>query len=89
MLVGRPDKCSDVAEIRYVSNLTELIECVKASHYCISVDSLPVHLAVFYNKPVFVFAPRTTGTFPESVLDKNGWDTFGSMRNFVVWIDGH
>ena len=89
VLVGEADTCADVPEKHHITSLSELVNCVKASRFCISVDSLPVHLAAFYNKPIFVFAARRNDRlFPKSVLGENAWDTFGAIRKLAVWING-
>lgn len=89
VLVGEAQTYADVSEKHYISSLSELVSCVQASRFCISADSLPVHLAVFYNKSIFVFAARRNDTlFPKSVLRENAWDTFGSNKKLEVWLNG-
>jgi hypothetical protein len=67
-----------------------LINSIKSADLLISADSLPAHLAAFFDIPVFVFTPTPNWSnywLPKSAYNTIGMASFNVTSQFYTWLN--
>jgi hypothetical protein len=69
--------------------LSALIELIKNADAIVSADSLPAHIAAYYNRPVFVITPVPKASWPQlppSVLIPGFWSGVSDVLAYKKWL---
>jgi hypothetical protein len=67
--------------------LTALVKTVREAEVIVSADSLPGHLAEYFERPVFILTPQENEPLmPLSVLLHKRWGRFDNMTTYHNWI---
>ncbi len=76
----------NVKKVRSNLSFSNTINYVNSSRAVISCDSLPVHIASYFDKPVFVVSPynKTKYWLPENSLINNYWAKFDDQEMLII-----
>ena len=67
--------------------LPALVNTVRDAEVIVSADSLPGHLAEYFERPVFILTPQANEPLmPLSVLLHHRWGRFDAMDAYQRWI---
>jgi hypothetical protein len=67
--------------------LSDLVCAVREAEAIVSADSLPAHLAEYFERPVFILTPQANEPLmPLSVLLHQRWGRFDTMDTYQRWI---
>lgn len=69
--------------------LKALVELIKSADAIVSADSLPVHIATYFKRPIFVFTPIPQVSWPllpPSVLIPGFWSGFSEIATYKKWL---
>lgn len=82
------NKSTPESDVLTISTLNQLAAAIKDSDLIVSADSLPAHLAEFYQKPCFVFSPiRNDYWLPLSSYVSGSWSLFSDdYQRYLSWL---
>jgi hypothetical protein len=85
--IGRVDSPNELN----LWGLPALVRAVREAEVIVSADSLPGHLAEYFERPVFILTPQANEPLmPLSVLQRQRWGRFDAMQTYQQWIsDDH
>jgi len=67
--------------------LSALVQAVREAELIVSADSLPGHLAEYFERPVFILTPLANEPLmPLSVILNQRWARFDTMETYQRWI---
>lgn len=67
--------------------LPALVRAVREAEVIVSADSLPGHLAEYFERPAFILTPQANEPLmPLSVLLRQRWGRFDAMEAYQQWI---
>ena len=69
--------------------LKALVELIKSADAIVSADSLPVHIAAYFKRPIFVFTPVPKVSWPllpPSVLIPGFWSGVSDLSAYKRWL---
>lgn len=67
--------------------LPALVRAVREAEVIVSADSLPGHLAEYFERPAFILTPLANEPLmPLSVLLRQRWSRFSAMEAYRQWI---
>jgi hypothetical protein len=74
-------------KVRIVNGFGALIECIREFDLIISADSLPAHVAQYFERPVFVFSPVNNHYWlPKSAFLNGRFALFGEIQKCRDWV---
>ncbi|MDB6102010.1 MAG: hypothetical protein JWO52_2009 [Gammaproteobacteria bacterium] len=87
-LAGEGVKLSAGLPVRHLErNFGSLIEAVAGSDLVVTADSLPGHLAEYFDLPAYVISPRHNSYWlPLSCFVDNAWSLFQDEQSFPKWL---
>lgn len=67
--------------------LSALVHAVRKAEMIVSADSLPGHLAEYFERPAFILTPQANEPLmPLSVLLRQRWSRFDALEAYQQWI---
>lgn len=81
--IGRVDSPNELS----LWGLPALVRAVRDAEVIVSADSLPGHLAEYFERPVFILTPQANEPLmPLSVLLRQRWGRFDALQTYQQWI---
>lgn len=82
-------KSENIENSKEIDGLGLLISEVKECDGIISADSLPIHIATYFNKDCFLISPEPSfPLMPIHILKNKLWSRGKINKNFVKWLSG-
>ncbi len=80
----------NIQSIHIPRRFEDLIATIRDSDFIIAADSLPSHIAEYFNIPQFVFTPNKINfMLPQSAHESHAWTTFDEPQRLANWLDKH